>query len=413
MRKGRSKGPPPRFPRFRAGFLTYSSTILSSFPHIDRCPPATGFVLRWLRMADRASLIRELEDAIERGSSQRRADTLRRVAELFTNRAGELSEHHVELFDDVILRLAGEIETKARAELARRLAPIDNAPRNTVRDLAHDDAIEVAAPVLLRSRRLAEADILDIARTKGQGHLLAIASRRPLGHAVTDVLVDRGDDDVLFNIASNTEASFSESGFARLVDRAGDDEPLATRIVGRPDIPPHLVHKLVVQASELVQRRLLASAPLAMRPEIEHVLAKVSHEIDPGTAPRSFKAAQRLIGMLHAAGELGESELYDLAKSRRYEETAAALSLLCGVPIDVADWLLNGDRIEPLLILLKATGFDWLTARAIIVSRPSGRRVSAKDLEDICDDFKRLSYATARQVIGHWQGGRPPLRAAS
>jgi hypothetical protein len=104
MRKGRSKGPPPRFPRFRAGFLTYSSTILSSFPHIDRCPPATGFVLRWLRMADRASLIRELEDAIERGSSQRRADTLRRVAELFTNRAGELSEHHVELFDDVILR---------------------------------------------------------------------------------------------------------------------------------------------------------------------------------------------------------------------------------------------------------------------------------------------------------------------
>jgi uncharacterized protein (DUF2336 family) len=364
-------------------------------------------------MPDRASLIRELEDAIERGSTQRRADTLRRVADLFTKRAAELSEHHVELFDDVILRLAGEIETKARAELARRLAPIDNAPQNTVRDLARDDAIEVAAPVLLRSRRLAEADILDIARTKGQAHLLAIASRRPLGHAVTDVLVDRGDGDVLFNIASNAEASFSETGFARLVDRAGDDEPLATRIVGRPDIPSHLVHKLVLQASELVQRRLLASAPVDMRPEIEHVLAKVSHEIDPGAAPRSFNAAQRLIGMLHSAGELGESELYDLAKSRRYEETAAALSLLCGVPIDVADWLLNGDRIEPLLILLKATGFDWLTARAIILSRPSGRRVAAKDLEDICDDFKRLSYATARQVIGHWQGGRPPMRVAS
>src|SRR5262245_42979008 len=100
-------------------------------------------------MSDRTSLIRELEDAIERGSNQRRAETLHRVANLFTKRSGELSEHHVELFDDVILRLAREIETKARAELARQLAPLDNAPPNTVRNLAQDDAIEVAAPVLL------------------------------------------------------------------------------------------------------------------------------------------------------------------------------------------------------------------------------------------------------------------------
>jgi uncharacterized protein (DUF2336 family) len=363
-------------------------------------------------MSERNSLIRELEDAIERGSNDKRAETLRRVTDLFTRRAPDLSEQHVELFDDVIVRLAGEIETKARAELARRLAPIDNAPPNAIRDLAQDEAIEVAAPVLLRSRRLGEADLVEIARTRGQAHLLAISSRRPLGHAVTDVLVHRGDGDVLFSVASNTEANFSESGLSRLVDRAGDDEPLATRIVGRPDIPLHLLHKLVAQASDLVQRRLLASAPAHMRDEIASVLAKVSHDIDPGPAPRSFKAAQRLITMLHAAGELGESELYDLAKSRRYEETVAALSVLCDVQIDVVDWLMNGDRIEPLLILLKAKGFDWLTVRAIVLSRPSGRRISAKDLEDICDDFNRLSYATARKVIGHWQGARPPMRAA-
>jgi uncharacterized protein (DUF2336 family) len=364
-------------------------------------------------MADRESLIQELEDAIEHGSSHRRAETLRRVTDLFTRRAEGLSERHIELFDDVILRLAGEIETKARAELARRLAPVDNAPPNTVRDLAHDDAIEVAAPVLLRSRRLDENDLVDIARTKGPAHLLAISNRRSLGEAVTDVLVDRGDGDVLINVASNSDANFSEDGFARLVERAGDDEPLATRIAGRPDIPLHLLHKLVAQASDVVQRRLLASAAPEMRAEIGRVLAKVSLEIDPGApAPRSFTAAQRMIGMLHTAGALGESELYDLAKSRRYEETAAALALLCSVNIDVVDWLMNGDRIEPLLVLLKAAGFDWLTVRAIVLSRPSGRRLSAKDLEDICDDFKRLSYATARRVIRQWQDAAPKLQAA-
>lgn len=364
-------------------------------------------------VANAGPSILELEEAIERGSNQRRLEALRGVTDLFAHRAEDLSEQHIELFDDVILRLARAIETKARAELARRLAPVDAAPPNTVRHLANDDAIEVAAPVLLRSRRLAESDLVDIARTKGQQHLLAISSRRSLGAAVTDVLVDRGDGDVLLNVASNAGAHFSDDGFARLVERASDDEPLATRIVRRPDIPPQMLHKLVMQASEVVQARLAASAAPKMRAEIERVLAKVSREFDAGVPPpRNFTAAQRLIGVLHAAGELGESELYDLARSRRYEETVAALAVLCRVQVEAADRLMNGDRVEPLLILLKAAGFDWLTVRALIICRPSGRRLSAKDLEDICDDFNRLSYATARRVVGHWQGAAP-IRAVS
>ena len=364
-------------------------------------------------MADRASLILELEDAIAHGSSRQSADTLRRLTDLFTGRAEELSDQHIELFDDVIVRLAGEIETKARVELARRLAPLDNAPPNTIRRLANDDAIEVAGPVLLRSRRLEDIDLADIARNKDQAHLLAISSRRSLGHAVTDVLVDRGDDDVLFNVASNGGANFSEGGYAKLVERAVGDESLASRIGERPDIPPQLFHKLVMQASGIVQRRLLAHAPSDMRAEIERVLEQVSLEFDPkASIPRRFTPARRLIGMLHQAGALGESELYDLAKSKRYEETVAALSLLCGVTVEQIDWLMNGDRIEPLLIHLKAAGFDWLTVRALILLRPSGRRISAKDLEDICDDFKRLNYRTARQVIGHWQGAETEGLAA-
>lgn len=364
-------------------------------------------------MTDRESLIAELERAIQHGSSRKSAETLKRLTDLFTGRAEALSDQQIALFDDLILRLAGEIETRARAELARTLAPVDRAPPNTIRDLANDDAIEVAAPVLLRSERLAEADLVDIATSKGQGHLLAISSRRALGPAVTDVLVNRGDGDVLFNVASNAGASFSEGGYLRLVERAGTDESLAVRIAERPDIPPQVFRKLVTEANSLVQQRLLAHAAPEMRAEIERVVSKVTNEIDP-KAPivRRFTAAQRLMGMLHAAGALGESELYDLAKSKRYEETVVAISLLCNVEIEVVDWLMNGDRIDPLLIHLKAAGFDWLTVRAIILLRPTGRRISARDLEDICDDFKRLTYSTARRVIGHWQSTGPALQAA-
>ncbi len=365
-------------------------------------------------MSDRVSLIAELEDAIARGSSARSAETLNRLTALFTGRADEFNDQHIDLFDELISRLANEIETKARAELARRLAPIENAPPNTIRQLARDEAIEVAGPVLLRSERLAEADLIDIAKHLGQGHLLAISSRASLADPVTDVLVDRGDQDVLFSVASNGGARFSPGGYERLVVRAEGDDSLTARIGERQDVPPHLFRKLVMQASAIVQRKLAARAPRELRAEIERVLSDVSQEIDPqAPMPRRFTGARRLIGMLHEAGALGESELYDLAKSKRYEETVAALSLLCNVTVEQIDWLMNGDRIEPLLIHVKAAGFDWLTVRALILMRPSGRRVSARDLEDICDDFKRLSYATARRVVGHLQSVDVEMRAAS
>jgi hypothetical protein len=54
----------------------------------------------------------------------------------------------------VISRLAEKIETKARAELAHRLVPAENAPPKTVRMLARDKSIEVAGPILSLSNRL-------------------------------------------------------------------------------------------------------------------------------------------------------------------------------------------------------------------------------------------------------------------
>lgn len=364
-------------------------------------------------MTDRGSLIAELEDAVSRGSSTQSAEKLRQITDLFTGRSEQLNEQHVELFDDVIVRLVGEIEVKARAELSRRLASVENAPLNTVLALANDEAIEVAAPVLMRSSRLGEDQLAEIAKHRSQDHLLAISSRAALGETVTDVLVDRGDQDVLLNVASNNNAIFSPGGYERLVARAEGDDSLASRIGERPDIPTHLFRKLVKQASEIVKQRLAAHAPPELREEISRVLADVSQEIEPGKNPRRFTGARRMMGMLFDAGALGESELYDLAKSKRYEEAVVALSLLCGVTIEQIDWLMNGDRIEPLLVHLKAAGFDWLTVRALILLRPSGRRISAKDLENLCDDYKRLSYATARRVVGHWQGGDTGMRAAN
>src|SRR5581483_11291507 len=211
-------------------------------------------------MSGAESLIPELEDALQRGTREKRADTLKRITSLFVDGASNYNEDHLSLFDDVFGRLIAEIEAKARAELSSRLAPVENAPVNVVKQLAQDDDISVAGPMLKRSGRLDDADLLDIARKKSQAHLLAISTRSSIGEAVTDVLVKRGDMEVARTVADNKKARLSESGFSTLVKRAESDGVLAEKVGLRPDIPARMYRELLMQATEVVQKRLLARA---------------------------------------------------------------------------------------------------------------------------------------------------------
>src|ERR1700716_3801773 len=121
-------------------------------------------------MSVQPSLIGELEDAINSGSSEKRVETLRRVTDLFLNDADRLNEAQVGLFDDVLCHLIKRIENKALAELRGHLAPIDNSPIEVIRRLARNDEIAVAGPVLIQSARLTSDDLIEIAESKSQRH---------------------------------------------------------------------------------------------------------------------------------------------------------------------------------------------------------------------------------------------------
>jgi hypothetical protein len=70
-------------------------------------------------MTARTSLIVDLEDAVRRGSPERRAETLRGITDLFLGAADRFSAEQITLFDDVMGRLIDRIETRALAEITR------------------------------------------------------------------------------------------------------------------------------------------------------------------------------------------------------------------------------------------------------------------------------------------------------
>ena len=99
-------------------------------------------------MTTAVSLIDELEGALACGTNEKRLQTLWRITDLFIAGAERYSEEQINVFDEVIGKIAAVIENKARAKLASRLAPLSTAPLNVIRSLAFDDDIEVAHDVL-------------------------------------------------------------------------------------------------------------------------------------------------------------------------------------------------------------------------------------------------------------------------
>ena len=349
------------------------------------------------------SLIGELEEALQRGSRQKRIETLQRITALFLDGAGRYSDEHVDLFDNVFGLLIEEIETKARAELSSHLAPLSNGPVKVLRKLANDDDITVAGPVLKLALRLADIDLIEVAEHKSQAHLRAISARRSLGEPVTDVLVRRGDREVARRVAGNRGARISEQGFSNLIQRAEDDGILAEKVGMRPDIPAPLFRDLLSKATAVVHRRLLAAATPEMRAEICQVLTKVSKEVGARVGPRDYRAAQRLVLGLNRTGRMTEATLAAFCSGGKYEEAVAGLAALARVPIDVADRLMSGDRPDPVLILCKAAGLGWPTVKAVITARPEGGGPSSQGLDIAFANYGRLSASTAQRVVRFWQ----------
>jgi uncharacterized protein (DUF2336 family) len=348
----------------------------------------------------RASLIAELELAVAESSIEGRAATLRRVTDLFLVDAERLSEEQVRIFDDVLCLLIRRIEKKALVELSKRLAPVDNSPIEVIRKLAHDESIEVAGPVLTHSRRVTIGDLIEIAATASQAHLLAISGRVELPESVTDVLLARGDEEVAFKLATNPSAHFSQTGYGILVKDAEGNDSLAETVALRFDIPPELLRELVQRATQAVRERILVLAPPQTREEIQRVVEETAAALTKtATAERDFTRAEELVRSLEASGKLDENALVDFIQRRKYEEMTVALARLASAPLKMVAGLMMGLRNDALLVPCKAADLKWPTAEAILRNRHSNHKISDQVIALARSDYDRLSVATAQRTL--------------
>ena len=351
-------------------------------------------------MARHLALIDELNEAVVHGDNERRGEVLARITDLFAFGAANYAGEQILLFDDIFMRLVASIEVTARSALANRLANIPNAPPEVSRTLASDESIDVAGPMLEHFEALDSETLVEQAGTKSQKHLLAISRRKLLDAVVTDVLVERGDKPVVLSMAANPGATFSESGFTTLLKRSQGDDEIAICVGLRRDIPRHHLLKLLACASHAVRVKL-DSAHIMATAVIQTAVAEAANAIQnaTGTDTRNYLTACAHVGALHNAGNLDEGEVESFAKMGKFEETTAALAMLCDLPIEAVERAMVQDQPESVLIIAKAIGFTWPTVKLILRLRAGDGGIGNHELEQCLGTFARLKLATAQQVV--------------
>jgi uncharacterized protein (DUF2336 family) len=359
------------------------------------------------------SIVDEVETAINACSAEKGLETAKRMTELFLSSVGAFNGEQIELFDNVLDRLVRTIEIRAiadvsarmaLAEMSSQLAPIVQAPPSVIRRLARNDEIAIAGPVLAESARLSVEDLVEIAETKGEPHLLAISDRWWLKEVVTDVLLARRYPAVSRRIINNPGARVSAAGFTIILAQAETDPELAVETGIRVDLPSDLRQQLLRNATEAVRSRLLSRAPPHLFEEIRGAIAAVSAGVGREMSKvRDFTAAKRIVALLKNKGELNEAALFGFAGQRRYEETIAALAELSNTTIEVVRPLMQSLRDDGVLVPCKVAGLRWETVHAVLDSRFATGRMGPHEIVKAQGQFAKLTAEDAHRLLRFWQ----------
>jgi len=344
-----------------------------------------------------SSLVADIENALSDDVGERRHVLLRRITGLFIDQVPDLNEDHISVFDEVILCLAIEIELAARMELSERLADLPRGPRRTIQNLAQDEEIDVARPVLERSPCLSDDDLARIARERSIEFLTSLSKRVSLSTAVTDILLERGSADIVERVAKNSRQALSDIGLRLLAQKATEDQRLYRLVRGRPDLALRHVGAILEAAK---QRAKSEMSDLPDQPDIldrSLDVGAASLFVDPDILDVKENAAQKAT----IVWPVWPTDLRRIASQIERGEIAEALAgiaYLAEISRESVEAAFAAPQFDSILFMARAIGMDWPVLIALLKVREGGE-LSSDIHQRAHSSFHALSKSTAERVM--------------
>ncbi len=334
------------------------------------------------------------------GGDVDRGKLVEALTDLFVTFNGAKADKLGVLFGTVVSGVIDHLEDEARKALAERVGDHDRLPRVLAKRLAEDEIIEIARAIIAKSTVLTTEDLVSIAETQSQDHLMALAERSDgLTSTVTDVLVRRGSSEVLKTVTDNDQASISVDGFDVLVGKARKDADLQEALVKRSDLPPDPAKRLIPFLDKGIRERL---EEIAGHPRLLELLSQVAAETVRSQL-RELGAAQTQTEQAIVALQNGKATIDDVvtffSKNDKPVDLALVLAKVGNVAEAVATRLvLKGDD-APLILLCRALNVSPKAFNNIVKMRARRLRLTGQNSQASLQRYEEMTVEKARETL--------------
>jgi uncharacterized protein (DUF2336 family) len=323
------------------------------------------------------------------------------VATLFEGKAPTLSSRERELATDICKRLTRDVEMSIRLALAERIADNEEAPRELVLLLA-DDRIEVARPVLLRSRALTDDDLVRLVRSGGTEHQVTIASRSNLAEVVTAALAESPSDRVIVTLVRNPSAKIGKEVFEVLSARARGSAMLHVPLIERADLPPGAAVRLFGIVSDALKSALAERYPAAAS-ALSRAVDETAKAMREGSPNTSEENAAKLVAKLAQGGQLRASFLLRVLSQGQMDLFEHGFAVLLDVPVDSLRHAMYRGRPRTVALACRAAGIDRSVFSTVYDlarrQRYSDAHFTDADREDVNEVFTAFTRTAATQEL--------------
>lgn len=335
-------------------------------------------------------------------SSDKRRELLRGITDVFVAQPQEFSGTELDYFSDVIGQLSAEMSADIRASLSMELSIIDETPQELARRFAMDED-KVASPMLKNSNALTDDDLIEIANTKGQGHLDAIAQRQTVSSVLSDAIVARADDNVLVTLAKNKGAELSRQALETMVDRSEEVEELQESVATRADMPLDLLNDMYFFVSQKLRAHIMKTNADVNEEELDRILAQSAKKRSQSAAVRKRTKIEEFVDRIHHAGELNERVLVNFAKHRQVNELIIGFARLAELDNNTARHVLFDPSFEALTIACRSLDFSRAGFVTIVKTVNGEGNAFSDPASKAIKVFDSLPLDAAQRTMRFWR----------
>lgn len=340
-------------------------------------------------------------------SSVSRRRLFENIADLFLSDEGRLTEHERALMQDILLKLLETVEKSLREELADALSRSGIEMPALARALANDE-IEIARPLLEKSKLLADEDLIEIIRIRTDEHRLAIALRENLDEPVTDALVEYGDTDVIEALLNNHDAQISKRAMEYLVAESRRVDRFQEPLLTRSDLPAELAYRMYWWVAAALRKYILSNYEIdetMIETAIKRASEAVQVDIDGGSG--AYAAAERLVRRMAETRDLTFDFLIDALRQRRIAVFVAGLAHMAALDFRTGWRIFSDPGGESLALLCRAVGMERSQFSTIYLlvdqARDGDRAQSTAVLKRVTELFDSVDPKKALRALRFWQ----------